>query len=214
MGTLMALRADAAGPSEEALSRLLPEEVRFARALPTRRREEWLAGRLCLEAALADVGASRVPLLPTVWGAPAVPSGSTASVSHKGDLAVALARASETRVGVDLEEHRPADWRLATRIQTPSETKRIARLHFQLRPLATTVLFAAKEAAFKALTPHDQERVDFDDLEIGLELEHVGNPAGRWLQALCDVDGCSSPLSMAVLVDKRWIIAAASAVMG
>jgi enterobactin synthetase component D len=76
---------------------LHPDEAAFARTLSPVRRAGWVGGRVALRAALAAVGVdAAAPLLTTPRGAPILPAGAVGSVSHKSDLAVALAARAET----------------------------------------------------------------------------------------------------------------------
>ena len=70
---------------------ILPdEEQSFLGSLSLVRKSTWLAGRIALHAALHDLGLDRGAVLATSRGAPELPDGVTASISHKRTLAVAL----------------------------------------------------------------------------------------------------------------------------
>ena len=99
-----------ARPSSAAASRCARRWRRWARA-PTRRR-----GRSC-----------RPPR-----GAPALPPGFVASISHKREIAVAIAARAEptprTTIGIDVEIPRSLRTDIAPRVLTPAERAEIAAL--------------------------------------------------------------------------------------
>jgi 4'-phosphopantetheinyl transferase EntD len=71
---------------------LHPDEAAYAQLLAPLRRVGFVGGRLALRAALAALGARDVgPIMATARGAPALPAGFVGSVSHKREVAVAIA---------------------------------------------------------------------------------------------------------------------------
>ncbi|MFF2352762.1 4'-phosphopantetheinyl transferase superfamily protein [Kitasatospora sp. NPDC058115] len=109
--------------------------------------EEFTAGRRAASAALAAAGAADrvVPRDPD--GRPRFPRGFAGSISHTGRLAVAVVAPAAAAVGVDIEDA----------VIGPRVTRFVLReseRHALLAPRAgftSRELFAAKEAAFKAL---------------------------------------------------------------
>lgn len=176
-GRLVAVRPMTAEViDDETRARLLPEENALLATLLPRRRESWLAGRLALIEALALLGAERVPILPDDRGAPTVAPGISGSISHKPELAVALAdRSTGAAIGVDVEtlaRPRPA---IASRILTDREQAAVDALPEAERWIAVLARFAIKEAIYKAVDPFVRRYVAFREAEIeGLE---VGAPS-------------------------------------
>src|SRR5215468_6037405 len=78
---------------------LHPDEAAFVHASPAARRVSFIGGRVALRAALgalgADAGARSAPILSTPRGAPVLPPGFVGSISHKRELAVAIAARAE-----------------------------------------------------------------------------------------------------------------------
>jgi phosphopantetheine--protein transferase-like protein len=112
----------------------------------------------------------------TPRGAPRMPAGTIGSISHKRGLAVALvARPTEAAhtIGVDVEEtpdardlERPD---LAPRILTPLERHELASLAADdalAYREAVRLRFALKEAVYKAIDPHVQRYVRFQEVEV------------------------------------------------
>jgi len=155
-----------------------PEEWAIAEGLARPRRLAFVGGRVALRAGLASIAPDQAdaPVLRTARGAPRMPDGTIGSISHKRRLAVALvARPTDSArtVGIDVEETpderdltRPD---LAPRILTPLE-------RHELAPLAATdalryreavrLRFALKEAVYKAIDPHVQRYVRFQEVEV------------------------------------------------
>jgi hypothetical protein len=140
----------AAGPAPP----LHPAELAIAAQLTGRRRAEFLLGRRAARAALAAARLTPGPVL--VDGRrPLFPRGTVGSISHCGDVAVAIAgpTAHYRSVGVDLELCPPplAGSHLflneSERAWASSTTTQAQQEHRLLRA------FSAKEAAYKALDP-------------------------------------------------------------
>ncbi|MFT3775660.1 MAG: 4'-phosphopantetheinyl transferase superfamily protein [Minicystis sp.] len=154
-------------PEPAAMARLLPEEHAFAAGLAPLRRGTWVAGRLALAAALAEVGAPRIPLLATPRGAPAVPPGFVGSVSHKRNVAIAVA-APDTGAGLgaDIEELLPSKHDISRRILTPAELEALDALPPEERFRRVLVVFSIKESIYKAVDPFVRRYVGFKEAEV------------------------------------------------
>lgn len=153
-------------------------ERELAHNLAVPRRLSFVGGRVALRAALSAVSpATREhPVLRTLRGAPLLPPGILGSVSHKRRLAVALA-ALPTReintVGIDIEEiPDEADLLrhdLAPKILTPFERRELITLESRdalAYREAVRLRFALKEAVYKAIDPHVQRYVRFQEVEV------------------------------------------------
>jgi phosphopantetheine--protein transferase-like protein len=153
---------------------LHPDEAALVHAAPVLLRTTFIGGRVALRAAMAAVGAgpaeSAAPVLRTPRGAPAVPSGFVASISHKREIAVALAARAEltprTTIGVDVEIPRSLRTNIAPRVLTADEQATLADLDPAARDAELLFRFAAKEAIYKALDPWVQRMVAFQEVEI------------------------------------------------
>lgn len=142
----------------------LPDRLR--RAVP-RRRAEWLAGRRCAGEALRlltgktvypGMGEDRAP----IW-----PAGVVGSISHSGDVAVAIAlRKGACRgVGIDVERVLDAQETPGIALQAMTALER-RRLEGGLDPFLVTLAFSAKESLFKALHPMLRRPLSFDSSEL------------------------------------------------
>ncbi|MFJ7205876.1 4'-phosphopantetheinyl transferase superfamily protein [Streptomyces sp. NPDC098789] len=127
-------------------------ERRMAKAMPPRRRADFLIGRGALHRALRAAGLTADAVL--FEGArPLLPPGISASISHCGGVAVAVAGPARLfpALGVDLELSGPP-LRAAHLVLRGAEA---AALHGAGRAAERRLLamFSAKEAAYKALSP-------------------------------------------------------------
>lgn len=134
------------------------------------------AGRVALRAALAEVGVHiDGPILRDARGAPVLPAGVLASVSHKDELAVAVAQLDDgrgARLGVDVELLNDANARSTKRVDvtkhvlTAREIAELAHLDEHARRIETLARFSLKEALYKALDPFVTRYVGFLEVEV------------------------------------------------
>lgn len=145
------------GPASEAAAETVGPAARAAATtFGPARRAEFFAGRLALGAACAALGRPIDLDAPprTPRGAPTVPRGIAASVAHKDDVAVALARQDDgSCVGLDLEVVAPDRLRAAPAVLLPAESEALAAAPASRRSVELLVRFAVKEAIYKAVDP-------------------------------------------------------------
>lgn len=148
----------------------LPEEL--AAAVP-KRRSEFLAGRLVAALALRQAGLAET--VGRAGRAPVWPAGVTGSITHSKDRAIAAVSTRYLGVGLDCEALVAPDraMQLAAAIFTEAE----ARLRPEVLPFASffTLVFSAKEALYKALSPRLGRVPDF--LEVTLTSLQPGEMA-------------------------------------
>lgn len=159
---------------------LLPEdEQAFLGTLSPARKPTWLAGRLALHGALQDMGLDKGAILVTSRGAPQLPDGAAASISHKRTLAVALAapRCDGLSLGVDIEpipalpgalgepgwDGRPD---ISSRVMTPEELTALAAVSDHQRRHEVILHFSIKEALYKAINPVIGRYVSFQEASV------------------------------------------------
>ncbi|HEX4511564.1 MAG TPA: 4'-phosphopantetheinyl transferase superfamily protein [Burkholderiaceae bacterium] len=146
--------------------------IELARAIP-RRQLSFVAGRLCAEEALRRIGQAG-PVGRGAVGEPLWPAQVVGSITHTDQLACALvAPATPGRRGLGIDSERIDDEAslqavlalcctprerdvLFTGRRTPQEERRTA-----------TIVFALKEAFYKAIHPTLGRFVDFGELEVG-----------------------------------------------
>ena len=125
------------------------------------RRAEYSSGRRAARQALSLLGVRDWAV--TARGrAPVWPPGIVGSITHSRTLALAMVGRSNdvAGIGVDLElEGRVTD-QLAARVLLDRERERVAEKDWP------TMLFAAKEAVYKAVNPMVGEYLEFADVEI------------------------------------------------
>lgn len=139
----------------------------MARALPARR-AEFAAGRAAARAALAALGLApaAIPMGPD--RAPVWPQGAVGSISHADGIALGIvARATGLRaLGLDAEPDEALPEDVAAEILRPEERARVAASPDPGR--AARLVFAAKEAAYKAQHPLSGRLIDFAALSVTL----------------------------------------------
>jgi 4'-phosphopantetheinyl transferase EntD len=124
------------------------------------------AARLAARRILSELGSDpAAPLRRLSSGAPGWPEGVIGSLAH--DEAYALAavarRGAILGLGVDVEPAEPLPADLVDFVLTPAERQETAR-----DPVAGRLVFAAKEAVYKAIHPLDGSALEYPDIEIRL----------------------------------------------
>jgi 4'-phosphopantetheinyl transferase EntD len=144
---------------------LLPEEAgAFATSVVKVRRASG-AARIVARELLASIGLPKCALPKGKGGAPVWPAGIVGSMSHDSRIAVAtIATESDfSALGIDIEPAEALPPGLLDMVTTPQE-----RSHIDEDPFGGRLLFAAKEAVYKAVYPLDQTFLDHHDVEVNL----------------------------------------------
>lgn len=147
---------------------LMREEEPAIVAAIDRRRREYTAGRVAARRAMASLGLHGRPVQSGEDRAPIWPEGVVGSLSHTKTCclaAVALAR-DYRAVGVDLEIDAPLAPALRDTVCGPEERAWLgARPHAERGGLAT-LIFSAKECAYKCQYPLTRTLCGFDAMRI------------------------------------------------
>jgi 4'-phosphopantetheinyl transferase EntD len=178
-----------------------------------RRYAEFSTGRACARAALARLGLPPVPIPRGPRGEPQWPDGVTGSITHcTGYRACAVARSTEVAaLGIDAEPAAALPARVLPAVATAAERAWLAeRMAVAPEVCWDTLLFSAKESAYKAWFPLTGTPVGFADLA-------VSEPAGdRFTVRLLSRGSrrtwpAPSTLEGSWLADRGLIITAAAA---
>ena len=151
---------------------LLPEERALVVRMAPGRQREFATGRVCAREGLARLGIADFPLLRNDDRTPVWPEGIVGSISHTQDVCVvALARRADVvSLGVDVEPADSLEPELWPVICTALECERLADHVAEERGFLAKALFSAKECTYKCLYPILRTPLDFDDVEIDLDL--------------------------------------------
>jgi enterobactin synthetase component D len=189
---------------EEVFAALHPAERDVAGAHRAYRQVQYVGGRLAVGLALHRLGLTPHPVLNDPHGAPTLPAGVVGSISHKRELAVAIARRGEGGLGVDLEDtaRRRAD--IEAEVLCGDESAALAGLDEDERWLQMITRFSLKEALYKALHPLLRQRIGFRDVAVtphsdGAASVELRFPAG----AACSVEARHQRLD-------RWVLSMVS----
>jgi len=163
---------------------LSPEGAALVAGSSEKRRRDFALGRACARAALEQAGL-HAPVGRSPHGAPVWPPGVRGSITHtEGYAAAIVARQGDFGgLGVDAERIGRVEERLWPRLFNTAERARLAA-HGDPAVMAT-LLFAAKEAAFKASNPPAGAALQFQALHIeaagdGTFAVHGGAGEGRY----------------------------------
>ncbi|BCG72099.1 4'-phosphopantetheinyl transferase [Mesorhizobium sp. 113-1-2] len=162
------------GDADEAL--LLPEEARSIPARqPAMRRASgaarWIAHRLLADIGIKDVAIPRAPS-----GAPVWPAGIIGSLAHDDDMAVAAVAqiADISSLGIDVEPALPLPDDIFALVAIAAD-----RMDTADQSLAGRILFAAKEAVYKAVYPLDRQVLGYEDISVDLRAGRATTTTGR-----------------------------------
>jgi 4'-phosphopantetheinyl transferase EntD len=150
------------------------EENAAIRRAVDKRRREFVAGRYYARAALAQLGQPPVAIAILPTRAPDWPQGVCGSISHSGEVCVAVA-ASTTRfagVGIDVELAGALPVELHATVCSPGEVAATMATAGGID--AAKMLFAVKEAFFKLYHPLTGHFLDFLDVTAALDLDRGG----------------------------------------
>jgi 4'-phosphopantetheinyl transferase EntD len=141
--------------------------VTVARATP-KRVQEFAAGRLCARRALARFGITRGVLRAAADRQPLWPAGFLGSITHTDGFcaAVAAERSALQGLGLDSEVAGAVKAPLWPSICIAAELDWLRHWPTEARPQAATLVFAAKEAFYKAQYPLTGEFMSFSDLQV------------------------------------------------
>jgi 4'-phosphopantetheinyl transferase EntD len=155
---------------------LLPEEASsIPSSVPARRRASG-AARIVARELLTQLGFPRQAIPKAASGAPVWPPGITGSFAHDERVAVAaVARISETgSIGLDVEPALPLPADVFGLVVSPAEKAALGGDMLRAR-----LLFAAKEAVYKALAPLDGRFLEYSDIEVDIAGGRASVKGGR-----------------------------------
>ena len=175
------------------------EQASIVAARPERQRQ-FAAGRLCARRALAEYGISEFPLLAAADRCPRWPSHLTGSITHTQGYcaAVVCERAQLMGVGLDAEIVTNVSARLWTSIAAPSELAWLQQLPWPQAQRAAALLFAAKEAFYKAQYGIVGQWLDFHAVAVVPDGAHELIAEGSFRLAP------ERPLNLATRVGEPW----------
>lgn len=153
--------AAACGRVADHAGSLSPDERFGLERMADVRRAEYSSGRRVARQALGLLGIRDCSV--TAQGRlPVWPTGVVGSIAHSRTLALAMVGREEVMsgIGVDLEREHRVDARVAARVLVPEEREGLIEEDWR------TMLFAAKEAVYKAVNPLVGEYLEFGDVRV------------------------------------------------
>lgn len=171
-GTLgaVALPAGLQPVPPEVIQTLEVETQALASALPGRRQIEFTGGRLAYQHVMQALGHAAPCLKSGERREPLAPAGWSVSITHKEDLALCLvAPAAQGSLGIDLEGDGRDRMRIAPRVLRPEELVEVEALPQAEQWPRVLLAFAVKEATYKAIHPHLQRYVGFEEARVTLD---------------------------------------------
>ena len=144
---------------------LLPEEAESIASHAPHVRRASGAARIAGRALLARLGLPDHAIPKSASGAPVWPDGVLGSFAHEQEVAVAaVARSGDiAALGIDVEPAEPLPSELQALVLTKREQAQLPRASWSGR-----LVFAAKEAVYKAIAALDGTLLDYQDIETDL----------------------------------------------
>ncbi len=157
---------------------LLPEEAASMSSRVTAMRRASGAARIVARALFVRLGHDHAAVPRGSSGAPIWPAGLTGSLAHDERIAVAAAgwQRDVHSVGIDIEPAAPLPADMLALVATSRELEKTAG-----DALRGRLLFAAKEAVYKAVYPLDRDFLEFQDIEVDIEANSAVTNSGRAL---------------------------------
>ena len=143
------------------------EETLLTQTTAKSRRVSFVGGRAALRRALSHFGVLRRPIMKDERGAPCLPEGFVGSISHKNEVAVALAsRVDGFSRGVDVERLQRPKTDIASRILRDEELSIFESLPEKAATHDLLLRFSLKESIYKAIDPHLKRYVDYRECAV------------------------------------------------
>jgi 4'-phosphopantetheinyl transferase EntD len=136
------------------------------------------AARMVARSLLAQLGYPEARVPKGAGGAPVWPVGVVGSLAHDDEIAVAAVglRRDFASVGIDVERAGALPSGMLALVATQSERRRIGDDLVKAK-----LLFAVKEAVYKAVYPLDRVFLEFGDIEVDLDAGTAMTRPGRTL---------------------------------
>ncbi len=152
---------------------LFPEEEKFVAQAVAGRRREFAAGRTCARRAMARLGFPAMALVQRSDRVPDWPAPLVGSITHDDTFcasAVARRRDGISSIGIDIEPMEPLPGELWETVLLSSELFWIEQQDSRERGILARAVFSAKESVFKCQFGVTHKMLEFEDVEIALDL--------------------------------------------
>ncbi len=183
------------------------EERAIVSAAVDSRKAEFGDGRWCAHRALRGLGED-VPILRGPKGMPLFPPTVSGTISHTRGLRMALVGRSEhwQSLGLDVEVAQRLPEGVLTAVTSVRERRVLRRVGSRVpgRELGT-VLFSAKESVYKAWYPLAGRFLDFDEVDMHLEITELGDGPGDEISGTWHARVLSRPSPVPAL-HGTWVI--------
>ena len=195
------IAAEVSGPVP--LGLLYPAEAAGLGRMVASRAAEFAGGRLAARLALERLGVEGFAVTAAPDRKPVWPEGVVGSITHSAGLCAAVAaRHGECLgLGLDTEQVGRVTAPLAARICVPSELAWIESLEEAQRPAGRALVFAAKEAFYKAQSPLTDEWLGFEALAVEVPDFAAGLAQGGVGRILATP---TRAIALDALADRPW----------
>ena len=155
---------------------VLPEAEALAVATAAESRKiNFTMGRVAAREALEKIGCPPTAIPVGTDRAPVWPAGIIGSIAHTRGVGVAVVARTEhvSAIGVDLEQSSAVTENLWPELFLSEERAFLQSMDEASRARFATAFFSMKEAFYKFQFPHTNERLNFQDVRLSLNLESM-----------------------------------------
>ncbi|HTJ54296.1 MAG TPA: 4'-phosphopantetheinyl transferase superfamily protein [Nitrosospira sp.] len=152
---------------------LYPGESSLIKGASEKRERDFCAGRYCAHQVLGRLGYEGIPVLKDINGAPTWPMNIVGSISHSGEVAIAVAAYTEhiRSLGVDIQEHgKPFPRDVLYSFFRSEEINAILKVQPTLISYHAYAIFSAKESVLKCCYTAFGYLLEFTDISIEMDL--------------------------------------------
>lgn len=196
------------GATDGDVSTLAPVERSAIAGAIVHRQREFAAGRTAARKAMQRLGRSAAAIPAQTDRSPRWPAGLVGSISHtRGTcIAVVALKPHWNAVGVDVEQDQGLPRELWSLIGRPNELTRSSSLPEAARARWLMRIFCAKEAYYKCVYPQMQRVLEFQDVEIVMDLT-LGSTAFQALAHHLEGNGLpTKQLAGRLVIDQGMVV--------
>lgn len=138
-----------------------------------KRQREFIAGRTSARMALMQMGYTNQSVPRSASRAPLWPEGVVGSISHNSHYCVAVTSLSSLNAGIGIDIESPVGLSpdLVNLVCTPSEMEFLSHRSDPVRGKLAKLFFSAKESVYKCIFPVFGEQLEFEAVEIALNID-------------------------------------------
>jgi len=143
------------------------------------RQQAFAAGRVLIKRCFVDLSLTHTMVTQDAYGAPIWPNGVTGSVSHTQRAVITAVcfnkhTNNKVSIGIDIEQLNRVQASIWPTVFTQNERVFLSKTKLPDQIKVATCLFTAKESFYKAQFPLTRQFIEYEDIEVTLDLQSPG----------------------------------------